>query len=99
MTDGRTIYLGLYKLSRELARHLPPYRGEMVEYHSEYPVGSASAIRERDAQRLASELDIVYFDVDNDAIAKYHRQTGELSLSDDNDLVFGRFPNSFFRML
>ena len=72
----------LYKKSRELARRMPSYRGEVPAYHSKFPAGSPAAVKERDLPVSTTAPDIVYSDADNEAISKYHRDTGESSLSD-----------------
>lgn len=70
----------LYKKSRELARRMPSYRGEVAAYHPKFPAGSPAAVKERDIPVSATAPDIMYSDADNEAICKYHRDTGESSL-------------------
>lgn len=70
----------LYKKSRELSRRLPSYRGEVAAYHPKFPIGSHAAVKERDTPVSTSAPDIVYSDADNEAISKYHRDTGKSSL-------------------
>ena len=72
----------LYKKSRELGRRLHSYRGEVAAYHPKFPAGSPAAVKERDTPVSTSAPDIVYSDADDEAISKYHRDTGESPLSD-----------------
>jgi hypothetical protein len=72
----------LYKKSRELGRRLHSYRGEVAGYHPKFPAGSPAAIKERDTPVSTSASDIVYSVADNEAISKYHRDTGESPLFD-----------------
>ncbi|KAI9460288.1 GMC oxidoreductase-domain-containing protein [Boletus coccyginus] len=65
----------LYKKSRELARRMPSYRGEVAAYHPKFPAGSPAAVKERDIPVSATAPDIMYSDADNEAISKYHRDT------------------------
>jgi hypothetical protein len=70
----------LYKKSRELARRLPSYRGEVAAYHPKFPIDSLAAVKERDTPVSTSAPDIVYSDADNEVISQYHRDTGKSSL-------------------
>ncbi|KAF8553986.1 alcohol oxidase [Imleria badia] len=65
----------LSKHSRELARRLPSYRGEVAAYHPKFPIDSLAAVKERDTPVSTSAPDIVYSDADNEVISQYHRDT------------------------
>ena len=72
----------LYKMNRELFRRLPAYRGEVAAFHPKFPPGSPAACRESEGPVPIDAPDIVYSDADDEAIAKFHRDRGESSLSD-----------------
>ncbi|KAH0833408.1 hypothetical protein J3R83DRAFT_12521 [Lanmaoa asiatica] len=65
----------LYKMTRELARRMPAYRGEVAAYHPKFPHVSPAACRESDDPVPIDAPDIVYSDTDDEAIAKFHRDT------------------------
>ena len=71
----------MYKTIRELARRMPAYRGEVLPYHPTFPPGSPAACKETTDSVPTNAPDIVYSDADNEAIAKFHRDTGESFLS------------------
>ncbi|KAG8212857.1 hypothetical protein J3R82DRAFT_11176 [Butyriboletus roseoflavus] len=72
----------LYKMTRELLRRMPAYRGEVAAFHPKFPPGSPAACRESENPVPIDAPDIVYSDADDEAIAKFHCDTGESSLSD-----------------
>lgn len=72
----------LYKMTRELLRRMPAYRGELAANHPEFPPGSAAACRETNEPVPIDGPDIVYSDADDEAIVKFHRARGELSQCD-----------------
>lgn len=63
-------------MTRELARRLPSYRGEVAAFHPEFPAGSAAACKETDVPVPTDASDIVYSDADNEAIEKFNRDRG-----------------------
>lgn len=72
----------LYKMTRELIRRMPAYRGVMAAHHPRFPLGSLAACRERDEPVAIDAPDIVYSDADDEAIAKFHRDRGASFVSD-----------------
>ena len=71
----------LYKMTRELVRRMPAYRGEVAAYHPAFPPGSLAACRETDGPVPMDAPDIVYSDADDEAIVKFNRDKGESFLS------------------
>lgn len=67
----------LYKMSRELIRRMPAYRGEVVAYHPQFPAGSSAACKETDVPVAIDAPDIVYSAADDEAIEKFHRGISE----------------------
>ena len=78
----------LYKMTRELVRRMPAYRGEVLPYHPTFPPGSPAACKETIDPVPMDAPDIVYSDADDEAIVKFNRDTGELSLSDHSRFLF-----------
>lgn len=72
----------LYKMTRELVRRMPAYRGEVLDSHPTFPPDSPAACKETIDPVPMDAPDIVYSDADDEAIVKFNRDTGELSLSD-----------------
>lgn len=66
-----------YKKSRELARRMDIYRGELVVGHPQFPEGSHASTQESASVVEISAPDIVYTAEDDKAIDLYHRQFGE----------------------
>ncbi|KAJ7314791.1 GMC oxidoreductase-domain-containing protein [Mycena albidolilacea] len=62
-----------YKWSRELARRMDGYRGEVVIDHPVFPAGSEATCGEASGPVDISARDIVYTKVDDDAIDAFHR--------------------------
>ena len=60
---------------------MPAYRGEVAACHPQFPAGSSAACKEIDVPVPIDAPDIVYSDADDEAIVKFHRDTGESSLS------------------
>ncbi|KAI9462703.1 GMC oxidoreductase-domain-containing protein [Boletus coccyginus] len=65
----------LYKMTRELVRRMPAYRGEVAAYHPKFPLGSPAVCGETDGPVPIDEPDIVYSDADDEAIAIFNRAT------------------------
>ncbi|KAI9460309.1 GMC oxidoreductase-domain-containing protein [Boletus coccyginus] len=63
----------LYKMTRELVRRMPAYRGEVAACHPVFPPGSPAACRETDGPLPVDAPDIVYSEADDEAIAKFNR--------------------------
>jgi alcohol oxidase len=63
----------LYKMARELARRMPVYRGEVPAFHPMFPAGSPAACTETEGPVPIDTPDIVYSEVDDEAIAKFSR--------------------------
>ncbi|KAG9316083.1 hypothetical protein JVU11DRAFT_3754 [Chiua virens] len=63
----------MYKKSRELGRRLPFYKGEVLDYHPNFPSGSAASAKETDEPVDADAPDIEYTKEDDDAIIAFHR--------------------------
>ena len=78
----------LYKMTRELARRMPAYRGEVAAHHPKFPPGSPAACRETDDPVPINGPDIVYSSADDEAITKFSRDVGEPSLSDHSRFHF-----------
>ncbi|KAI0324556.1 alcohol oxidase-like protein [Cubamyces sp. BRFM 1775] len=64
-----------YKRTREFARRLPSYRGELATHHPAFPSGSAVAARERSGPVPILEPDLEYSAEDDKALEGYIRQT------------------------
>jgi alcohol oxidase len=65
----------LYKMTRELVRRMPAYRGEVAAYHPKFPASSPAASTETDGPVRMDAPDIVYSEADDEAIAKFSRDT------------------------
>lgn len=63
-----------YKRSRELARRMACYRGEVEYRHPQFPEGSQAASRVSAGPVEASAADIIYSAEDNEAIDAFHRK-------------------------
>ncbi|KAL5639820.1 hypothetical protein ACGC1H_006407 [Rhizoctonia solani] len=63
-----------YKKSRELARRMPSYRGELSLMHPKFPEASAAACVRLEGPLPSSTRDIVYTQDDDQAIEEYVRQ-------------------------
>ncbi|KAI9460298.1 GMC oxidoreductase-domain-containing protein [Boletus coccyginus] len=66
-----------YKMTRELVRRMPAYRGEVTACHPTFPSGSPAACRETEGPVPMDAPDIVYSDADDEAIVKFNRDKGE----------------------
>ncbi|KAI0712761.1 alcohol oxidase-like protein [Cerioporus squamosus] len=64
-----------YKLSREFARRMPSYRGEVIGGHPNFSEGSKAVARLHDRPVPVSEPDIEYTAEDEKALEDYVRQT------------------------
>ena len=84
----------LYKMTRELARRMPAYRGEVAAHHPKFSPSSPAACSQTDGPVPMDAPDIVYSDADDEAIAKFIRDTGQLSLSDCARFIAETFPAS-----
>jgi alcohol oxidase len=63
-----------YKFTREIARRLPLFRGEVASMHPKFPEGSGAALVE-DGQPFSMDAPkLVYLEEDNKAIEKYTRE-------------------------
>lgn len=63
-------------MTRELVRRMPAYRGEVAAYHPKFPASSPAASTETDGPVRMDAPDIVYSEADDEAIAKFSRDTG-----------------------
>lgn len=63
-----------YKMSREYARRMPSYRGEVVGGHPKFPPNSKMAARVHTGPFPVSEPDFVYTEEDEKAVEDYIRQ-------------------------
>ncbi|KAF8553985.1 alcohol oxidase [Imleria badia] len=63
----------MYKMTRELARRIPAYRGEVAACHPKFSLDSPAACRETEDPVPADAPDIVYSDADDEAIVKFNR--------------------------
>ncbi|KAI0655480.1 alcohol oxidase-like protein [Cubamyces menziesii] len=68
------VFKWAYKRSREFARRLPSYRGELATHHPAFPSGSAVAVGERSGPVAILEPDLEYSDEDDKALEEYIRQ-------------------------
>ncbi|KIM40626.1 GMC oxidoreductase [Hebeloma cylindrosporum] len=66
-----------YKKSRELARRLRYYAGDLVVGHPNFKPGSKAATSQSNAPTALNASEIVYSKEDDDAIDEYHRRTIE----------------------
>ncbi|KAF9478333.1 alcohol oxidase [Pholiota conissans] len=66
-----------YKKSRELARRMQSFRGDLVVGHPEFKVDSSAATSLTASPADISAPEIVYTKEDDDAIDEYHRKTVE----------------------
>ncbi|KAI0776758.1 alcohol oxidase-like protein [Trametes elegans] len=71
--EDMPLHLWGYKRSREYARRLPSYRGELVEFHPSFAAGTAAAIGLRDGPVAVDEPDIVYTEEDDKVLDEYIR--------------------------
>jgi len=91
----------IYKKSREHARRMKYYRGEVVLAHPKFPAGSLAATQSSASPVEISAPNIIYSKEDDDAIDKFHREIGELlciiswitvkHLPSRDGMAFGRF--------
>ena len=65
-----------YKKSRELARRLKYYAGDVVAAHPNFKPGSKAATSQSNTPTPVTAPEIVYSKEDDDAIDEYHRRTG-----------------------
>ncbi|KAF8442078.1 GMC oxidoreductase-domain-containing protein [Boletus edulis BED1] len=72
----------LYKMTRELTRRMPMYRGDVLASHPNFPQGSPAACTEMNVPVPTDAPDIVYTAADNEAIEKFNRDKGKSSLLD-----------------
>ncbi|KAI0632946.1 alcohol oxidase-like protein [Trametes polyzona] len=63
-----------YKLTREFARRLPCFRGELVSNHPSFPPGSAAAAGQHPAPVPVSAPELEYTPADDAALEAYIRQ-------------------------
>ncbi|KAF5359173.1 hypothetical protein D9756_003510 [Leucocoprinus leucothites] len=63
-----------YKHSREIARRMPMYRGELVPEHPNFPEGSEAVAKLADGPVPIDAPKIKYTEADNRAIAEYIKQ-------------------------
>ncbi|KAF8124724.1 hypothetical protein EV363DRAFT_1177677 [Boletus edulis] len=63
----------LYKMTRELTRRMPMYRGDVLASHPNFPQGSPAACTEMNVPVPTDAPDIVYTAADNEAIEKFNR--------------------------
>ncbi|KDR69700.1 hypothetical protein GALMADRAFT_282594 [Galerina marginata CBS 339.88] len=66
-----------YKKSREIARRMKYFRGELVASHPVFPAGSAATTGREEKPVDIDAADIVYTEADDKAIDDYHRNTVE----------------------
>ncbi|KJA14517.1 GMC oxidoreductase [Hypholoma sublateritium FD-334 SS-4] len=66
-----------YKKSREFARRMQTFRGDVAVGHPQFKPGSIAATDSATSPVPLSAPDIVYTKADNDAIDEYHRKTVE----------------------
>ncbi|KDR75994.1 hypothetical protein GALMADRAFT_139756 [Galerina marginata CBS 339.88] len=66
-----------YKKSRELARRMKYFAGDLVIGHPKFKDGSSAAPKQSDAPAALSAPEIVYTKDDDDAIDRYHRENVE----------------------
>jgi alcohol oxidase len=84
VTDGQifsdadlSIFRWAYKHSRELARRMPLYRGEVVADHPKFPEGSEATARIAEGPVPIDTPKIKYTEADDRAIDEFIKQTGE----------------------
>jgi len=64
-----------YKKSRELARRMKYYAGDLVIEHPKFKEGSKATTQQSRSPASLTEPEIVYTKEDDDAIDQYHRET------------------------
>ena len=68
-----------YKYTREIARRMQSFRGEVAVLHPKFPAGSDAAVIETGTPFAIDDPPIVYTSEDDEAIVKYIRAVGELT--------------------
>ncbi|KAG8761309.1 hypothetical protein FRC11_014117 [Ceratobasidium sp. 423] len=68
------VHKWIYKKTRELARRMPSYRGELSLLHPKFPEGSAAACVRLDEPLSKGLNDLVYTAEDNKAVEDFVRQ-------------------------
>jgi alcohol oxidase len=64
-----------YKKTRELARRLKYYAGDVVVGHPNFKPGSKAATSQSDSPTALTASEIVYSKEDDDVIDEFHRRT------------------------
>ncbi|KAI0744641.1 alcohol oxidase-like protein [Earliella scabrosa] len=72
--DDLALHKWGYKLTREFARRMPSYRGEVVGGHPIFPADSKLQPRAHDGPVSVSEPDLVYSEEDEKAVEDYVRR-------------------------
>jgi alcohol oxidase len=76
MADVNTLIWG-YKFTREIARRMPSFRGEVKSLHPSFPMGSAAGILEKSEGPISFDSPrIAYTPEDDAAVEKYTREFG-----------------------
>ncbi len=66
-----------YKHTRELARRMPMYRGEVASEHPEFPEGSEAIAHAAEGPVSVSAPKIGYTEADNKAIDEFNKRFGK----------------------
>jgi alcohol oxidase len=69
-----------YKKSRELARRMAFYRGELPSMHPTFIEGSDAALQDLASSIDISAPDIIYTAQDDKEIDEFHRKRGEFGV-------------------
>ena len=86
-----------YKKTRELARRMKYYAGDVVIGHPNFKPGSKAATSQSDSPTALTTSEIVYSKEDDDAIDEFHRRTSRflprLFFKSETDSYLIRSPN------
>lgn len=66
-----------YKHTRELARRMPMYRGELITEHPEFPEGSEAFTGATKGPVPVDSPKLRYTEIDNKAIDEYNKRLGK----------------------
>ena len=74
------VYRWMYKHLREIARRMPFYRGEILDWHPAFPAGSDAACKPENEPVGIDAAKLVYTTEDDAAIDDYHRRMSAYAL-------------------
>jgi alcohol oxidase len=77
----------MYKHLREIARRMPFYRGELLEWHPTFPAGSGAACKPENEPVGIDAPKLVYTAEDDAAIDDFHRRMSTSGLSPHQSMI------------